>query len=121
LLKLPGYWAVQRYVPASCGLNVGDRYTPLPKIRCWVTNVGCREQVASSGPYSRKMILPLGLEPPARTAVSWIASPMLPACEATVRTAVGALETTTVSDAAPHAVGPAGSLLSSPEYLTTQW
>jgi hypothetical protein len=37
--------------------------------------IGSVAQVASFGPYRRKVIDPVGLKPPARVAVSWIWPP----------------------------------------------
>src|SRR5438309_8062042 len=72
-------------------------------------------QVASFGPYSVKMIVPVGLVPRVRCATSGTCPPAATEPLAVVVSAGLALVTTTASAGSAQAVGPAGLLFPSPE------
>jgi hypothetical protein len=77
--------------------------------------------VASPGPNSLKVIDPVGLDPPASTAVSEMLPPTLTGADAVVESAGvpgPAAETTTDSPVSLHAVATA-ALPPSPEYEAT--
>src|SRR5437899_286965 len=69
--------ATQRYVPACCGVKSPDVAEPF----CSDTEsvkIGAAVQLASCGPCSLKVTVPVGLLPPVTVAVSWIGCPVWP-------------------------------------------
>src|SRR2546422_7589843 len=72
-------------------------------------------QVASFGPYSVKLIVPIGLVPRVRCATSETCPPAATEPLAVVVSAGLAFVTTTASAGSAQAVGPAGLLFGSPE------
>lgn len=87
---------------------------PLPLTGCTLVKAGEPEQVASPGPNSRNVTVPVGLKPPANVAVSPTAAPTGPLGDATVDTVGEACATVTDSPGSLQA--PAEAMLAaSPE------
>ena len=87
----------------------------MPETRALPPDVGVPEQVASFGPKTVKVIVPVGPTPPASVAWSEIVPPAVACGVALVVTVGEAFVTTTASAGSAQAVGPAGLLFGSPE------
>ena len=85
-------------------------YDPLPFTGLVVVEITVA-QLVSFGPYRRKVIVPVGLNPLASVAVSEIVPPTVTLAEATVEIVGLSLIVVSVSPASPHV--PATPLFSS--------
>ena len=65
-------------------MNAADVYDPLPLTALVVVNTDGFVQFASFGPNSRKVIVPVGLNPPASVAVSETEPPIVMFADASV-------------------------------------
>jgi hypothetical protein len=106
-------------VPAAAGVKLPDEYVPPPATVTVVVNAAVGAQLASSGPNTAKVMVPLGLKPPVRVAVALMVLPRVVASEALTEMAVAALVTTTLSLRAPQPLA-TPSLFPSPEYEAVQ-
>lgn len=116
LATSPPKLAIQLYVPGLGGLNGWEVKVPFPVTVAVDVVIGLL-QLGSPGPYTEKLITPVGEAPPLRLAEAEIVPPiwMLPSA-ATVK--AGAALVTDVA-CVPQTVL-AGALLVSPPYVATQ-
>ncbi len=91
-----------------------DWYVPLPFTVAVEVARGAAEQNWSVGPWTKKVMVPVGLSPPARTAVSKICPPTPTGPEAALLSTVRAFSTMTAAAGSVQAVGPAAVLSASP-------
>jgi hypothetical protein len=107
LLASPEYDAIHRYVPGTVARKGSDVYTPLPITVLVDEKSAAPAQLGSEGPKSRNVMVPVGLNPLARVALSLIVPPAGTEGEASVVIAGVAGVMTERSAGSSHAVGPA--------------
>ena len=93
--------------------KLADVYVPLPFTVLVEVNAAVPVQVGLLGPNTVKVIVPVGLAPPARTALSEMVPPTVTGADAVVTMVGVTLLTVEVSPADPQPLAPA-ALLASP-------
>ena len=113
LLASPLYAAIQLYVPGVVTVNAPEGYTPLPATGTVEVKMAAPVHVGLPGPKKVKVMVPVGLTPLERVAVSETDPPAGTDGDGAVTMDGLALATTTLSLAAPQALVTA-ALLASP-------